>query len=305
LVGCWMDETIAKNYVRAGKILHELQKKARKMVKPGAKLLDIAECLEKEITDIDKEAGPAFPANLSVNDEAAHYSPCVDDERVVGEGDLIKVDLGVQVQGYIADAAFSLDFSGEWGKLLEASERALENAIAGVRVGAEVGKIGQAIEDTIKGYGFKPVQNLCGHGLEQWTTHSNPSMPNVGLKQSRKLVEGMAIAIEPFATNGRGLIHEGSACEIYGLQEPRPIRNPEARKIMEFIAGKYKTLPWSERYAHNELKLPDFKRRMGLRELLLKGCIRPYPVLLEQKGAMVAQAETCMILKDNDVIVLV
>src|SRR3989344_2724282 len=217
-----MDETIAKNYVRAGKILHELQKKARKMVKPGAKLLDIAECLEKEITDIDKEAGPAFPANLSVNDEAAHYSPCVDDERVVGEGDLIKVDLGVQVQGYIADAAFSLDFSGEWGKLLEASERAME--------------------DTIKGYGFKPVQNLCGHGLEQWTTHSNPSMPNVGLKQSRKLVEGMAIAIEPFATNGRGLIHEGSACEIYGLQEPRPIRNPEARKIMEFIAGKYMSL---------------------------------------------------------------
>lgn len=300
-----MDETIAKNYIRAGKILQELQKKARKMVKPGVKLLDIAEALEKEIKDIDKGAGPAFPVNLSTNDEAAHYSPSVEDERVVGEKDVLKVDLGVHVNGYIADAAFTLDFSGEWGKLVEASEQALQNAVATVKVGVEVGKVGQAIEDTIKSYGFKPVQNLCGHGLGQWTPHTNPSMPNIGLKNSRKLEEDMAIAIEPFATNGRGLIHEGGVCEIYGLQESRAVRNPEARKILDFIGENYHTLPWSERYVHRALKFPEFKRKVAMRDLLTKGCIRVYPVLLEQKGAVVSQAETSMLLKDGDVIVLV
>ncbi len=304
-MGLDMDETIAKNYILAGKILRELHKKARKMVKPGVKLLDIADSLEKEITDIDKSAGPAFPANLSANDEAAHYTPAVNDARVVGEKDVLKVDLGVQVDGYIADAAFTVDLSGEWGKLVEASEKALQNAVSTVKVGMEVGKVGQVIEDTITSYGFKPVQNLCGHGLDQWTPHSNPSMPNVGLKNSRKLEEGMAIAIEPFATNGRGLIHEGGVTEIYGLVEGRAVRNLEARKIMEFIWENYKTLPWSERYVHNSLKFPDFKRKVAMRDLMVKGCIRPYPVLLEQKGAFVAQTETCMLLKDDDVIVLV
>jgi len=298
-----MDEKELENYLKAGKILQKVLDFARKSVKPGQKLLEIAENAEKQIIDLGGK--PAFPVNLSIGNNAAHFTPSAEEEGVVSEEDVLKFDAGVHVNGYIADAAFTLDFSGKHQKMLDASRKALETAIEKVKVGARIGSIGEEIEKTIHSYGFNPIQNLCGHSLGKFDVHASPEMPNIAKKDSRVLEEGTAFAIEPFATDGEGYVREAMQSEIFSLEEPKPVRNPAARKILNFVSEKYETLPFAGRWIAKELKVSEFQRKIAMRELLQQKCIHSYPVLHEASGRLVTQAETTILLSGKDVIVLV
>ena len=218
--------------------------------------------MEKEASSQDKEAGLAFPVNLSRNNQAAHYTPSYNDETVVGEKDVLKVDMGVQIDGYITDSAFTLDFSGEYGKMIEANEKALENAIAMIKPDIEINKISEEIEKTVKSFGFKPVQNLSGHGLDQYTQHAPPSVPNVSNRNSGKFEEGMVFAVEPFVSNGEGIIREGSFAEIFMLENPRQLRNMDSRKMIEYVLENFQTLPFAERQLRKGLNMSDFKFKL-------------------------------------------
>ncbi len=298
-----MDKKVLENYLKAGKILKEVQKKAQKSIKHRQKLLDIAEEIEKNIAALGGK--PAFPVNLCLNNHAAHYSPSASDETILTEKDVMKVDIGVHIDGYIADSAFTVNLSGEYNKMVEASEKALENAVSVVKEGVKLEDIGKQVEKTIKGYGFNPIQNLTGHCLQQWVSHAPPSIPNIAKRDERRLEEGAAFAIEPFATDGRGYVKEGVQAEIFQLDEPKPVRNRDARKIMEFIAENYNTLPFAERWIIKELQLSEFARKVALRELLQRKCIKAFPVLHEENGKIVTQAETSLILNKGKVIRLV
>lgn len=319
-----MDKKVLKKYVKAGEILRTMQKTARKSIKPGQKLIDIAKEIEN---GIKKKGGePAFPVNLSVNNNAAHYTPSADDETVLAGSDVLKVDIGVHVGGYIADAAFTLDFSGKHWKMVEASEKALADAVKvveerafgngakggevakkgkGAKNGLKLEEIGKAVQGAINACGFKPIQNLSGHGLGQWKAHASPSIPNIEKRDERVLEEGAVFAIEPFATDGRGFVKDAPQSEIFGIDEPRPVRRAEARKAMEFIMEKYHTLPFAERWLMDELGMSEFKRRVALRELLRTKCIKAFPILREEPGKIVTQAETSIALADGKVVVLV
>jgi len=298
-----MEKEVLKNYQKAGKILAETLKKAKKSIKPGQKLLEIAEKTEKGI--ISRGGEPAFPANLSKNHYAAHFTPSFEDEELLGEKDVLTVDLGAHVDGYVADAAFTLDFSGENGKMIDASEEALEAALSVIKEGVELRKIGKAIEDVIKKKGFNPIQNLSGHGLERWETHAIPSIPNIDNNDDRILEDDMVIAIEPFATDGQGFVREGTQAEIFSFGEKKPLRNMDARKIISFISEEYKTLPFAERWLMDEFKLSEFKRKIAMRELIQRGCIKAFPILHEDEGKIVTQAETSVILNSGKLIKLV
>lgn len=300
-----MEEKEAKNYIKAGKILSEVKENAQKGIKLGQKLLDIASKIEAEIVDIGGK--PAFPVNLSLNNNAAHYTPSIEDLTAISENDVLKVDIGAHVDGYIADCAFTLDFTGKYGKLVEAAEKALENAVAMAKPGIELRAIGAAIEKTINGYGFKPISNLSGHGLEQFTQHAEPSIPNTATNDARKLEDECAFAIEPFATTGSGIVREAVQTEIFALEEERPVRNQHARRLLEFIAGEYETLPFAERWIANskKLKFGEFERKVALRELMQSGAIRAFPILHDEKNSFVAQAETSLLLHEGKIINLV
>ncbi|MFH1239748.1 MAG: type II methionyl aminopeptidase [Candidatus Diapherotrites archaeon] len=298
-----MEKKEVENYIKAGKILQEVQKKAKKTIKPGQKLLEIALEIEKHIETLGGK--PAFPANLSRNNEAAHYSPSSDDKLVLKESDVMKVDLGVHVEGYIADASFTLNFSNEHSKMIEASEKALENALSKIKVGAKLSDIGKEIETTIKKAGFNPIQNLSGHGLGKFQCHTIPTIPNYETRDERILEDGMAIAIEPFATDGKGFVKEAPQSEIFGLNEPKNVRNMQARKILEFILDEYDTLPFAERWISNKMKMSEFQRKVAMRELISKNCIKAFPILREQPDKIVTQAETSVILHDGKVIITV
>src|SRR3989344_1665071 len=297
-----MEKDVRGKYVKAGKILQAAKKRAEKIIKPGASLLDAAEELEKFI---ESEGGkPAFPINLSLNNCAAHYTPSSNDESVFSGKDVVKADIGVHIEGYAADSAITIDLSGEFGKMLEASNNALEAALSVAKPGMEVGKIGAEIEAVIKKAGFRPIENLCGHRIEQWIVHSSPSIPNVASRDTRKLEAGNVYAIEPFATNGTGKVRDGVQAEIFGFDKAVPMRSIEARKMIRHIEDNYQTLPFAERWIAKEFKQGEFARKVALRELLKMKAIHAYPMLVEKTGAQVCQAESCFIVEEKDITIL-
>jgi len=276
-------ETLEK-YLKAGSILKEVRENAVPRVKKGARLLDVANAIEAEI--VEKGGKPAFPVNISINQEAAHDTPGLEDVREFGD-DMVKVDIGVHVDGYIADTAVTVDLSGN-PDLVKASRTALEQAIKVVKPGVNTGEIGAVIEETIEGFGFKPVYNLTGHGLERFVQHSEPAIPNKRIGQGVTLEAGQVIAIEPFATNGIGIVVEGPFIEIFSLLKAKPVRMPHERELLKQIQ-EYNGLPFARRWLTG--KFVD----RSLTSLMRQGIVHGYPVLVEHQHGLVSQAEHTMI----------
>jgi methionyl aminopeptidase len=282
-------ETIEK-YRSAGRILSEVLAEARPKVKTGALLLDVAEFVEDAIRS--RGGLPAFPCNISLDRIAAHYTPSPGDLSAFGEN-MVKLDVGVHVDGYIADAAITIDLGGH-EKLAEASSAALEAALEIIRPGIDTGQIGKVIEETIAGYGYRPVYNLTGHGLSRYQAHDHPAVPNRAMAKGTILKDGDVIAIEPFATNGSGRISEGPVNEIYGLSCTRPVRMAAARALLKEIIENYKTLPFARRWLKGE------RAEYALTQLLRSEAVHRYPILWEAEGTLVSQAEhTVLILEDG------
>ena len=284
-----METEILENYRKAGRILAEVLAKARPRVELGASLLDVANFVEDAIRS--RGAKPAFPCNISLDRNAAHYTPSPHDSSRFGEN-MVKLDVGVHVDGYIADAAITVDLGGH-ESLVEASHVALEAALEIIRPGIDTAQIGKAIEDVITGYGYKPVYNLTGHGLSRYLAHDEPAVPNRAMEKGTVLKEGDVIAIEPFATNGSGRISEALINEIYGFSAFRPVRLPAARTLLKEISESYKTLPFARRWLKGE------RAEYALMQLLRSGAVHRYPVLWEVEGALVSQAEHTVVVLEK------
>lgn len=285
-----MEAEVLEKYRKSGAILAAVLKEAKPKVEVGASLLDVAEFVEESIRV--KGGEPAFPCNISLDRAAAHYTPGPGDISVFKEN-MVKLDIGVHVDGYVADAALTVDLSGH-PDLVEASQAALEAALELVMPGVATPVIGRVIEEAITGYGYKPVGNLTGHGLLRYEAHAEPSIPNRAMEKGVVLKEGDVIAIEPFATDGQGRISEAPVTEIYGFTANRPVRLPQARELMKDIQERYKTLPFARRWLKAE------RAEFSLMQLLRAGAVHRYPVLWEVEGARVSQAEhTVVILEDG------
>jgi methionyl aminopeptidase len=284
-----LDEETVENYREAGDVLRTVMDEAVEMVEPGVTHLEVAEHAERRIRELAD--GPAFPANISVNEEASHATPARDDDAEFGE-DMVCLDLGVHVDGYIADAAVTVDLSGN-DELVEAAEQALEAAIDEVGPGADTGTVGAAIEDVIRGYGYTPVLNLSGHGVAQYDAHTGPNIPNRGVDRGVELEVGDVVAIEPFATDGRGKVSEGAKEEIFGLEQERSVRNRQARQVLETVVEEYQTLPFAKRWIDSP------RADMALRRLKQASAVHGYPVLKEDDGRLVSQAEHTVVVTED------
>ena len=277
-----------EKYIEAGKILRQVKEEAVKLIKPGVKLLEVAEFVENRIKELGAE--PAFPCNISINSDAAHFTPKANDEREFKEEDVVKLDIGAHVDGYIADTAVTVDL-GDNEDLVKAAEEALKNAIEVIHAGVNTAEVSEAIFNTITEFGFKPVINLTGHGLDRYIAHAPPTIYNVKIEKGVELKEGMVIAIEPFVTNGVGKVAERSECEIFSLIAVKSVRMKQARQLMDEILRKYKTLPFAKRW----LKASD----IILAKLVREGVLRAYPVLAEVGKGLVSQAEHTVIVEEN------
>jgi len=282
-----------KKILQAGKIAQDIKKYIKPFVKKGVPLLEIAEKIESKIYEL--KGKPAFPTNLSINEIAAHYTPSYDDETLAHG--LLKVDFGVHIDGWISDTAFSVDLedSKENSKLIEASEKALEEAKKIIGKGTPTNKIGKAIQEAIESYGFSPIINLSGHQIEQYNLHSGLSIPNIDDKRTTEITLGL-YAIEPFSTNGSGKVKDGKPSGIYSLIDYKNIRNPSAREILEYIAEEYKELPFCSRWL---VKKFGTKALPALNQLEQNGNLHQYAQLVEVGKGIVAQSEDTILIEED------
>jgi len=290
-----------EKYEKACKIAFEVLQETKPLIKPGAKLLEIADAAENKIRE--KGAKPAFPVNISINEIAAHFTPEHESTAVLGEKDIVKLDVGVHIDGFIGDNALTVDLSNENGKLVEASEKALDAAISTIRSGVKIGDVGAAVEAVIKGYGFKPIENLTGHSLGEYELHAGVEVPNIGNKDPTQLSEGMVIAIEPFATNGEGRVSEAPDVEIFSLSEKMPVRMRESRRLLNYVEENYKELPFAERWLYK-----DFNSKLllhaAIKELVFSAALKQYPILKESGKGLVSQAEVTVVVEKDSARVL-
>jgi methionyl aminopeptidase len=291
-----MEEQEILAYQKAGEIAVEVKRFARSFVKPGVKLLEIAEQIERKIREMGGE--PAFPVNLSLNEVAAHYTPSPEDETIA-EG-ILKIDIGISVGGFIADTAISLDLTpdGEFKELIEANKGVLESATLVVRPGMKVMDVGEAIQKSLKKFNedndadFSVIRSLSGHSLAEDTIHAGLTISNYPNENETELND-MAFAIEPFLTTGSGEIYEGKVGEIYGLVSDAQVRDRDAREIIKFIKENYKTRPFCRRWLVDE---GFSKVNFVLSTLVKQGVLHNYPVLVEKTKAPVSQMENTFLI---------
>ncbi|MCH8323727.1 MAG: type II methionyl aminopeptidase [Thaumarchaeota archaeon] len=292
------------DYIKAGKIASEVRECARKKNWIGKTVYEICEEVENEI--IKRGAKCAFPVNTSLNDVAAHYTAEPNDQKTITDSDLVKIDLGAQINGYIADTAVTVCYNPEYDALVQTAEDALSNAMSMIKIGVKASDIGRTIEKTVKQMGFKPIGNLSGHSLDQYTIHAGKSIPNIWSFGSFSLSGSDAYACEPFVTLSGGLgptgfVKNGKIKNIFTLISRKRTKSPEADEMIDFIWENFNMLPFALRWL---LKKWDEKKARELLEFLIKKkIVKDYPILVETHSQVVAQAEHTFIPTETGAII--
>ena len=286
-------------YVKAGRIASEVRENVRKMDLSGKDLYEICERIEKEI--IVRGGAPAFPVNVSLNEIAAHYTAEPNDSTVVNNSDIVKIDIGVHIEGFIADTAVTVTLNPNYQDMINVAEIALNEAIKISKPNTRAADIGDVIEKTIWKNGFKAIQNLSGHSLEQYTIHAGKSIPNIRtFSSSFGLTENEAYAIEPFVTtkDGQGIVYEGKVRNIFSVVSRKPTKESKSNEFLQNLWQQYKTLPFTTRWLMHEYD--ELTARKMLEILLNRKNLRAYPILVEGHYKAVAQAEHTIMLGKND-----
>ncbi|ABK77854.1 methionine aminopeptidase [Cenarchaeum symbiosum A] len=289
------------DYVKAGAIAAEVREMARSKDWVGRTVSEICDEIEGEIRR--RGAKCAFPVNTSINEVAAHYTAEPGDGLAIKEGDLVKIDLGAQINGFIADTAVTVNYDPRYDGLVEAAEDALKGAMAMIKEGVKSRDIGRAIEGVIKRHGCKPIANLSGHSLDRYTIHAGRSIPNILSLGSFRLSGSDAYACEPFVTTGDGLgfVREGRTKNIYALATRKRTKDAEADRMLNYIWENFNMLPFALRWLVGEWEEPRARELLDI--LIGKKAVRAYPVLVEANGERVAQAEHTFIPRDDGVTV--
>jgi len=278
-----------EDYIKAGKIAGEVRENVRKKDWIGSTLAEICEYVESEI--IKRGAKCAFPVNTSLNEVAAHYTAEPNDPKIVSDSELIKIDLGAQINGYIADTAVTVNYDPQYDSLVQTAENALQSAMSMIKVGVKSKDVGRKIQNTIMDMGFKPIANLSGHSLDQYTIHAGKTVPNMWSIGSFDFSEDVAYACEPFVTakNGLGFVRNGKIKNIFALSSRKMTKDDEADKLLEFIWDNFNMLPFALRWIVKEWEEKEARRLLDI--LIKKKAVKAYAILVEASGKTVAQAE--------------
>lgn len=296
------------HYEKSGQILAQSLEYALSITKPGVKLVDIADKVENLIRK--NSAQPAFPVNISINEIAAHYSPVIFDDLTIPENSIVKIDAGVQVNGYITDAARTIVFNEKWEQMKLLARKALDKALAIIKPGTTVYEVGEIVEKTINKEGFKPIVNLSGHSLAQYSLHDGQSIPNYKIPKrlrdkSQTFKAGRAYAVEPFITTGKGRVKDHQDTTIFRQFREANLETlpKKTRDVYQHIDNNFHKMPFSPRWLFNEsFAVEEVEDTMN--ELINRNIVHGYPVLVESTGAPVTQAEETILVDNNKTYIL-
>ncbi len=277
------EEEISKLRI-AGKVSGAARELGLSMVKEGVKLYDVAQEVEGYIRE--HGCGLAFPCNISINEIAAHYTPNCNDKTVFQVGDVVKVDCGAELDGFIGDTAGTVEVgTNTYRDLVEVSKTARNTVAEFIGDGVPLTEIGRTVEMTITGKGFQPIRNLCGHQIKPYNLHAGLSVPNYDSGETTQIKTGMIVAIEPFATNGAGEVKNGKPGNIVRILREREITDSKVREFFEYVKREFKTFPFCAR----SCDFPDAEKHV--RTLIRYGVLSSYAQLIEVKGGIVSQHE--------------
>jgi methionyl aminopeptidase len=272
---------------RAGQIAARARRLGAGQISPRARPRAVCDAVEAEI---DRLGGAlAFPVQIAVNETAAHFCPADEDTAEFRDGDLAKLDVGVHVDGWVVDTAVSVNVGGgpERARLVQAAEAALAAALAAATPGVPIAQLSQAIETTIRGFGLRPVANLCGHGVGRWTVHCPPPVPNQPEGEpTTHLAPGTIVAVEVFATDGEGHVEERGQARIHRLDpaastgsiDPELVARLRALRGLPFRSGQIDGFP-------------EARVAAALDALATAGHLRSYRPLVDPRATAIAQAE--------------
>jgi methionyl aminopeptidase len=291
------DKEALEKFRLSGKILRETREEMRGYVKENMPLIEVCEKSESLIRS--KGGKPAFPTNVSINEIAAHYTSPPGDKKTIPANSVVKVDIGVHVDGYVTDTAFTACFSTEHKRMTETAELALKTAVENVHGEMPVGRIGGLIETTIRNRGFKPISNLTGHSVGRYLIHAGTSIPNVSQISLTKVHAGDIFAVEPFVTlpDAAGHVDDAADMTIFRFVKPKSLQTAHGKQMSKFIETNFKTLPFAERWLKGAV--PKDKHAEAFKELLKSKTLMAYPVFVEASGKPVAQAEHTLLITEE------
>ena len=288
-----LTEQQISDWKKSGEISREALLYGRSLIQKGASMLDVLNKIEVKIKELG--GGIAFPAQISMNETAAHFCPD-DDDTTILEEQIVSLDIGAHVNGCVTDNALTVDLSGKYAELVKASEQALHEVMKKLQIGIEIGEIGKTIEEVITSYGYKPVRNLSGHGVGIYNVHILPNIPNCASAIKQKLEKGMVIAIEPFASTGAGVVVEKGNATVFSLLQSRSVRTGFVRDVLKEIEN-YKELPFTTRWL-----LPKFSKAQlayALKQLEQQQIIKGYPPLVDRADGFVSQSEKTFLIDEK------
>ena len=290
------NEELAK-FRLSGKILRETREEMRLFVRDNMSILEVCEKTESLIKA--KGGKPAFPVNVSTDDIAAHYTAVPGDKSIIRTGSTVKVDIGVQVDGYVTDTAFTAAFNPEGRAMAQTAELALKTAIENIHGNMQLGDIGALVEKAIKNRGFRPISNLTGHSVGRYLIHAGTSIPSVSGFNPHKLEAGGIYAVEPFVTtpDAIGRVDDSPQITIYRYLKSKSLKTDPAKKLAKYIEINFHTLPFAERWVMGIL--PKEQHKAAFKELLASKSIMGYPVFVEASKKPVAQAEHTLLITEN------
>jgi len=282
---------------KAGKITAQIREYGAGLVKKDALMVEVLDKIEEKTIELG--AKPAFPAQISCNQIAAHFCPD-DEDKTKFSDELVCLDVGCHIDGFIGDTAITIDLSGKYTELIKSSEEALANAVKIIKPGITLGEIGKTIQETIQKYNFAPVKNLSGHGLGEYEVHTKPNIPNFDNGDQTQLENGMVFAIEPFASTGAGIVQDSGIATVFELVNKKPVRNMITRQVLKEIES-YENLPFTTRWLTRKF---GAKAKYALKEMQQLDMLRSHPPLADRDKGMIAQAEHSILINDDKVIVL-
>ena len=297
-----LSKEVFQKHKRAGKIASEVREEMRRTVREGMLIIDVCEKVESLIRR--KGGKPAFPCNVSVNEIAAHYTSPPKDRRTIPEDSLVKIDIGVHVDGYIADTAVTICFNPKYEDLVHTAEEALEKAVESLRSGLFTAKFGSMVEGVVKARGFKVVSNLTGHKIGRYLIHAGKSLPNVFHISASRVKSGEVYGVEPFVTlaDAAGKVENGPETYIFRFLKHKSLRNPYAKRMLNYIQKNFRSLPFTERWLQD--CIPHSQYKAAFSELLSSKSLMAYPVFVEASRKPVAQAEHTVLIVEDGCLVL-
>eukprot|EP00775_Hariotina_reticulata_P003729 gene3729-3990_t len=308
------DDKVVTKYKAAAEICNKAIAAVIDACKDGAKVVDLCkigdDAINKECANIFKgkaiEKGVAFPTCVSPNSIVGHFSPQADNATALKDGDLVKIDLGCHIDGFIATQATTVLVSpeglnavitGKAADLVEAARTAFNAALRLIKPGKHVSDVAPKLAACVEPFGVQLVEGVMSHQMKQFIIDANKFEPN----------EVYAIDIVVSTGEGKPKMLNEKETTVYkrALEGQYQLKLKASRAVFSEVNKKYPTMPFTLRAlteaAEGDAKqeLTEGQLRLGLVECLNHGLLHPYPVLHEKTGELVAQIKGTVLLMPN------